>query len=219
MRNNYCVNGSPRSEFFAFFEKIGTERLMGLKVSYFDGMSEADRQEAWNFLCKDFARSSDSITGLYLLDNLRAVALFKVEIDAPMQAAPYPALHRALESNRLLMLTYINWVEPNPICIDAMTAFANSEFEEIRGEFAQAVPISPVTRGVVAALKRMILTEIEGIPLTLAITKLMVIHGMDFDRHDPIYKSVFMSLMSNYPDDRITGMARLEQHQIPDYLD
>jgi hypothetical protein len=206
-------------EFFAFFQKTGADRLSGLDKHYFERMSDADRQEAWNFLEPEFTRSSDSITGLYLLDSVKAAALFKAEIDTPMPSAPYPALRRTLESNRLLMLKYINKVQPDPFYVDAMTAFANSEFDDVRGEFAQAVPISPVTRSVVDALKHMIFTEVEQIPLTMAVTKLMVIHGMDFDRHDPVYKSIFLALMSDKPDGKIGGMARLDRHHIPDYLD
>lgn len=203
--------------FYEFFEKTGTERLSSFDESYFEGMSQADRQEAWNFLENAFARSADSITGLYLLGSVNAVSLFKAEIATSMPTTPYPALRRALESNRLLMLSYICKLEPDPIYIDAMTEFVNSEFEEIRGEFAQAVPVSPVTHNVIEALKRMIFTEIERIPLTSAITKLMVIHGMDFDRHDPLYKSIFLLLISDTPGDKIAGMARLERSGAPVY--
>lgn len=117
------------------------------------------------------------------------------------------------------MLRYIYKVDPNPIYIEAMTEFSNSEFKEIRGELAGAVPIAPVLRGTVDALKRMIFTEIDRIPKASAITKLMVIHGLDFDRHDPMYKSIFIALMSDDPDDKTAGIARLEQRQAPNYLD
>jgi len=219
MQNNFFMKSEPLLKFYAFFEKSGTARLDGLDRSYFNGMNEADRQEAWHFLESDFASSQDAITGLYLLDTDKAVALFKTEINAPMPASPYAATRRQLESNRILMLRYIYKVDRNPIFIEAMTEFSNSEFEEIRGEFAEAVPIAPVLRGTVDALKRMIFTEIDSIPMTSAITKLMVIHGLDFDRHDPVYKSIFIALMSDDPDDKIAGMARLEQRQGPNYLD
>jgi hypothetical protein len=101
-----------------------------------------------------------------------------------------------LESNRLLMLRYINEVEAEAGYIDLMTAFAESEFEEVCGEFANAVPITAVTRSAVEALKRMIGRESVGATLTSAITKLMVVHGTDFDRRDPMYKSIFLALMS-----------------------
>jgi len=207
------------AKFHGFFDKAGTERLSGLDENYFETMSEADRQEAWDFLLPKFARSSDAISGLYLLDPVGAVALFKAEIAPPILPTPYPSLRRTRESNRLLMLKLIIKVYPDPVYIDAMTAFANSEFDEIRGEFAQSLLISPITRGAVDALKRMIFTEVETIPLSSAITKLMVIHGMDFDRRDPVYKSIFVALMSDNPDNKLAAMARLEQRQVPDYLD
>lgn len=219
MQNNFLTKSKSLLRFYAFFDKGGMERLNGLDRSYFVGTSEADRQEAWDFLINDFARSPDAITGLYLLDRVKAVALFKAEIDAPMPASPYAATRRQLESNRMLILRYIQKVDPNPIYIEAMTEGSSSEFEEIRGEFAEAVPIAPVLRGTVDALKRMIFTETDSIPMTSAITKLMVLHGLDFDRHDPVYKSIFTALRSDDPDDKIAGIARLEQRYTPDYLD
>ena len=219
MQNNFFVKSEPLLKFYAFFEKSGTVRLDGLGRSYFNGMNEADLQEAWQFLENDFASSQDAITGLYLMNTDKAVALFKSEINSPMRASPYAATRRQLESNRILMLRYIYKVDPSPIYIEAMTEFSNSEFEEIRGEFAEAVPIAPVLRGTVDALKRMIFTESKCIPMTSAITKLMVFHGLDFDRHDPVYKSIFISLMSDDPDGKIAGIAQLEQRQALNYLD
>lgn len=190
MSNNSSTDSEPLAKFCAFFEKVGAKRLAGLDESFIHGMNEAHRAKAWAFLEKEFSRSSDSITGLYLLDRVRAVAKFKAELTSLHPADRHPALRRMLESNRLLMLRYINEVEAEAGYIDSMTAFAESEFEEVRGEFANAVPITAVTRSAVEALKRMIGREGVGATLTSAITKLMVIHGTDFDRRDPMYKSI-----------------------------
>jgi hypothetical protein len=98
-----------------------------------------------------------------------------------------------------------------------MTEFASSEFENVRFLFAKAAPTHQVTPEVVAALKGMIFTETEQLPLSAAISKYMVIHGMDFDARDPLYKSIYMSLRSDDPKTKMAGMKRLEERQAPDY--
>jgi len=40
------LKSSCLEKFYAFFDTTGKERLGGLDQSYFDGISEADRQEA-----------------------------------------------------------------------------------------------------------------------------------------------------------------------------
>lgn len=116
------------------------------------------------------------------------------------------------------MLRYINSVDPDPKYINAMNEFARSEFEDVRSQFAQSVPIDKVTPGAVDALKGMIFTETERIPLASAITKLMVIHGMDFDRKSALYKSIYMSLRSGDPNEKLAAIKRLEAMQRPDYV-
>ena len=211
--------GGKLERFFAFFEKYGTERLNGLDESYFDGMSPTERAEAWNFLAEGFQLSTDKIKGLFVLDKISAVELFKKEVDSPIPSSPYATERQSLQSDRLLMLRCIYNVDPDEKYIAAMTEFSNSEFDEIRGEFADSLPASPVTHSAVDALKRMIFTEAEKIPLSFAIMKLMSIHGLVFDSQDSIYKSIYMALASNDVKDKIAGMERLERHQLPAYVE
>ena len=177
---------------YSFFGNYGTERLAGLRESHFSGLSEGEREEAWNFLKDGFNLSSERITGLYMLDKVRAVKLFKVEVEAPIVSSPFPAEQQALEGNRLLMLRYICNVEPDEKYVDAICKFATSQFPKIRAEFAQSLPTRQLGRSVVDALKGMIFTETERVALTSAITKFMAIHGMDCDMNDPLYKSIYL---------------------------
>ncbi|NRR34126.1 hypothetical protein HSX11_28530 [Oxalobacteraceae bacterium] len=206
------------AQFYNFFETYGTERLNGLSESYFIDLDEDEKKEAWNFLKDGFWLSSERITGLYIMDNVKAIDLFKEIIDLPMASSPYPAEQREMESNRLLMLRYINRMEPEEKYFSAMSEFSHSEFERVRAEFAQYLPAHQITRSAVDALKGMVFTETETIPLTSAITKLMLIHGMDFDRKNPLYKSIYLSLKSDVHKEKIAGMKRLEEIQIPDYI-
>lgn len=206
---------NPRLEpLYRFFETSGTERLAGLSESHFFGLSEEEREDAWNFLKNGFALSSERITGLYVLDKIKAVNLFKTEVGLPMVSSPFPAEQQALESNRLLMLRYISSVEPDDKYVDAIDEFATSQFPKIRAEFAQSLPTRQPARRAVDALKGMIFTETERIPLTSAITKLMAIHGMDYDINDPLYKSIYMLLRSEDHKEKIFGMSRLEKLQL-----
>lgn len=203
---------------FGFFEKTGTERLHGLDPSYFVGLNESEKNEAWNFLSDRFALSTDTISGLYYLDPIRAVTAFKNEIEAPIATSLYPAERKYIEECRLLMLRYINSVEPDGKYVAAMNEFAASEFKQVRSLFAQSVPIHKVTQAAVDALKGMIFTETEEAPLAAAILKFMAIHGMDFDRNDPVYKIIYRSLSSDDHKEKLAAIKRLEERQRPDYL-
>lgn len=209
---------SKLEKFYAFFETFGTERLNGLDESYFAGLTANEKEEAWNYLLDGFSLSSERIIGLYNLDKFRAVPVFKEAISLPMARSPYPAEQQSIELNRLLMLTYIYSVEPDAKYISAMCEFAKSEFGDVRAQFAQSLPIHRLTPGAVEALKGVVFTETETIPLSSAVMKLMVIHGLDFDRKSPVYKAIYQSLSSDDTNQKLAGMRRLEQNQLPDYV-
>jgi hypothetical protein len=200
-----------------FFDKTGSERLQGLDPSYFSGLSQNEKEEAWNFLSDRFALSTDTISGLFLLDQNRAVSAFKKEIDAPISASLFPEQRENREECRLLMLQYINSVEPDVKYVMAMNEFAASEFEDVRTLFVQSIPTHGVTSETVDALKAIIFTETEILPRVAAIQKFMLLHGMDFDRKNPLYKSLYKSLSSDDPKEKLAAMARLEDMQGPDY--
>lgn len=197
--------------FYQFFETYGSERLNGLNESHFAALSAAEKEDAWNYLRPGFETSDERISGLYQLDSSRAVALFKEALKQPMASSPYAASREAIQSSRLLLLKFVHSVERDTQYVDAMTEFAGSEFENVRTLFANAAPTHQVTPELVAALKGMIFTETERIALSAAITKLMAIHGMDFDAQDPVYKQIYMSLRSDDPKTKMVAMKQLEE--------
>ncbi|MBC7683811.1 MAG: hypothetical protein H7176_01115 [Bdellovibrionales bacterium] len=203
--------------FYRFFETYGSVRLDGLNDSHFADLTTAEKEEAWNYLKDRFECSDERISGMYTLDPSRAVVLFKETLKKPMEASPYAASREAIEESRLMLLNFVNSVEPDKQYVDAMTEFARSEFENVRFLFARTAPIYPVTPEIVAALKGLIFTETERLPLSAAISKYMVINGMDFDLWDPLYNSIYMSLRSDDPKTKMAAMKRLEEHQAPDY--
>ena len=204
--------------FYRFFETYGSERLDGLNDSHFAGLTTSEKEEAWNYLKDRFESSEERISGMYKLDPSRAVMLFKDALKNPVESSPYAASREAIEECRLMLLRFVNSIEPARQYVDAMTEFARSEFENVRFLFANAAPIYQVTPEVVAALKSMIFAETERLPLSAAISKYMAIHGMDFDLWDPHYNSIYMSLRSDDPETKMAAMKRLEESQAPDFV-
>lgn len=201
----------------AFFEKHGAERLNGLDESYFADLNDTEKAQAWDFLQDGFSLSSDCITGLYLLNKSKAVDLFKKTIDSPAPPSPYQAQRKALENNRLLMFKYINVTAPEDKYLDAMIQFSVSEFSEIRAAFALSLPTNKIKPAMIDALKSMIFTETERIPLSNAITKLMEIHGLDYDIGNPFYKAIYLALRADDSNKKISAMHKLNRHQLPDF--
>jgi hypothetical protein len=99
-----------------------------------------------------------------------------------------------------------------------MTKYSDSEFPKIRAKFAQVLPLRKIAPCSVDALKKMIFTEVERIPLAAAITKFMAIHGMDYEIDDPVYNSIYISLRSGGSEEKLSAMKRLEMIWKPDYL-
>ena len=80
------------------------------------------------------------------------------------------------------------------------------------------MPTKKTTHDAVEALKAMIFTEVERVALTSAITKLMLIHGMEFDRSDPLYKSLYAALNSDDPQKKVAALNKLEKIGRPIYF-
>lgn len=211
------ASSNPRlARLYAFFDEKGPARLQGLDESYFSDLNQAEKNEAWNFLKDKFWLSSDCITGLYLIDPLKAVELFKGRLAEPSPSSHYAALQEALEENRLLMLSYISKSELDDKYCSLLIQFSESKFSKIRAQFASTLPTHHVKPSVIDALKSMIFTETERLPLTNAITKLMVIHGLDFDTDDPLYKSIYLALRSDDVKEKKSAIRRLEELHTPD---
>jgi hypothetical protein len=184
----------------------------------FVDLTRDEREEAWNFLKLGIPTSYERIKGLYLLDRDRAIQLFKAAIELPIVASHSASEREQLESSRLLMLSYVNIVEHDSKYINAMAEFSNSEFPHIRGQFARALPVHQVTPESVEALKNIIFTETHTGTRSAAITKFMSIHGLKFKLKDPVYDSIYLSLRSDEPKDKLSAISRLEAMKHPDYL-
>jgi len=203
------TENSNLSRLYKFFDTYGSERLSGLDHSYFSNLSPTEKVQAWDFLLDGFPDSVDNITGLYLLDKTRAIEQFKMALAAPAPASEYPAERRADQINRLLMLRYVTNFDSDPRYVAMLPEFARSEFEEVRAQFAQSISSNNATADVVKALKGMIFTETERIPVASAIMALMELHGVSYDRNNPDHRSIYRSLRSGDPGDKLAGMDRL----------
>ena len=204
------TSNAKLARFHRFFETHGRERLDGLDESYFAELTQTEKQEAWNFLEAGVPSSYEHIKGLYLLDRDRAMQLFSKALALHIEQSQYPSEREQLESSRLLMLSYINCVEHDPKIMKEMTEFAKSEFSGIRGQLARALPVQDIIPEAVAALKAMILTEPATGPRAAAITKFMSIHGLKFKLRDPVYNSIYLSLRSDDPEEKLSAINKLE---------
>jgi hypothetical protein len=174
------------------------------------GLSESEKEQAWRFLEKEFSLSDERISALYILGRARAIELFKKALSLPVRSPQFAAEREAIERNRLLMIKYINSVEPSQKYIETMSEFARSEFPKIRAQFAQSLTVQQITQRAIDAIKGLIFTETERIPLASAIVKFMEIHQMSYDLENPLYKSIYLSLRSDDHKEKISGMKRLE---------
>lgn len=194
-----------------FFQDRGMERLNGLDKSYFYGLSDDEKLQAWNFLSDNFKYSSDKTTGLFLLDPEKALTLFKDEVQTPLERTEYKDQCRVQQENKILMLHYILSLDSNEKYINLMDQFGKSEFEEVRTLFAQFLPTRNVPTSSLNVLKGMIFTETETLPQTSAIAKFMAIYGHDFKLNDPSYKSLFRALLSDNEKDINSAIHQIEQ--------
>jgi hypothetical protein len=204
------VSNAKLTRFYRFFETYGRERLDGLNESYFAELNQTEKEEAWNFLEGGVPSSYEHIKGLYLLDRDRAIQLFSKALALPIEQSQYLSEREQLESSRLLMLSYINCVEHDPKIMKEMTEFAKSEFSHIRGQLARALPVQNIIPEAVEALKTMILTETDTGPRAAAIAKFMSIHGLKFKLRDPVYDSIYLSLSSDDPEEKLSAINKLE---------
>ena len=203
---------------YDFFESSGSERYQGLDESYFSDLNDFEKQEAWGFLIKKCTLSEDVIKGLYILDKKKAVDIFKNALSQPIEEYQYRAQRMEAERNRVLMLKYVLEQSPEKQYFLEIIKFSNSDFEEVRADFAESVPFLKIVPEVVDALKGMIVVETDRAPLSSAITKLMVIHGLDFDASNDLYKSIYLALRSGSVSDKFLAMRRLARMHKPEYI-
>ncbi|MYM73114.1 hypothetical protein GTP56_13035 [Duganella sp. FT134W] len=201
------------ARFYAFFETTGLARLDGLDASYFRGLTDSEKQEAWNFLEKNLKFSVDSTCGLCLINPEMAVEKFKEHVRQPLDDGLYPEERRELEENRLLMLHLILSREPSPEYAEILTGFSASEFGESRAKFAEYLPVANVSERSLNVLKTMIFTETVRIALSCAASKFMAIWGYNFEFGDERYKALYRRLTSSEEEEKKAAIQQIENER------
>lgn len=204
--------------FYDFFEKNDAERYHGIDENYFSSFNDFEKQEAWKFIAVNRKLSEEGIKCLYFLDKWNAVVFFKSSLLQPSVDFQYRAQRLNAERCKILMLKFILETCPERKYFLDILAFSNSEFDEVRAEFAELIPFRKIIPEVVEELKKMIFVETARAPLGAAIAKLMAIHGMDFDVDNPLYKSIYLALRSGSVSDKISAIKRLEKAHSPEYI-
>lgn len=166
--------------FLDFFGISNRERLDGLDASYFTDMTAQERANAFDYLHALVldGGSRETVHGLFLADADSAATLVqallethKLREDAQIAAAWN--LQRRAPSSALL-----------PVFIRAMTS--NDKYNRANAAFY--VPADLLTAELDAALKGMIRTETETLPLVNATNKLLECHGIT---REAVGKDVF----------------------------
>jgi hypothetical protein len=195
---------------YDFFNTTGLERLSGLDRSYFEGLSDNEKLEAWNFLKNNFPSSGDKIAGLFLLNARKALDLFKEQVVLPLEEDLYPEDRREMEENRMLMLRYIVALDKDEKYVDLMNTFAMSEFDNVRADFAEYLPVWGATIRSLEILKGMIFTETKTIPISSAIRKFMAIYGLHSSTDETRYKALYRALRLGNEREKIAAITQIE---------
>lgn len=179
-------------------------------------MSTIEREQAWKFLEKEFHLSEDKIIGLHLLNPNKAAQLFLNEITISRDEPKYAKEAQANERCIILMLRFVCKEVPIKENIDLLALYCNSDSIDARTKAAQALPTRPTTLNAIRALRSMIYSETERLPLSIAIVKLMAIYHLEFNQNDSNYKSIYMNLRSPEPKRKEQGVAQLERLAMPE---
>ena len=156
--------------FLDFFTTANKARLDGLDETDFNGMSPEERSKAFDYLLERVLNggSRESVGGLFVADRARAIPIVrqlldsgKLREDAEISAAW--ELYQILPDSSLM-----------PVFIKLMSS-AN---QTSRSNAAFYAPADVFTPELDAALKCMIRTETETLPLVNAINKLLECHGI-----------------------------------------
>lgn len=156
--------------FLDFFSSGGRERLDGLSDIHFSGMTGEERAMAFEYLLKMVLEggSRESVNGLFTADAERAAPVVKALL----------AAHKLREDAEIAAAWYLNRLRPDSSLIPVFIRLMSSSDEHNRANAAFYVPADDFTPELDAALKAMIRTETETLPLVNATNKYLECHGI-----------------------------------------
>ncbi|NVD72201.1 hypothetical protein HUX88_16815 [Duganella sp. BJB1802] len=156
--------------FFDFFSMNNGERLDGLSEIYFSGMSRDERAMAFEYLLKMVLEggSWESVNGLFIADAERAALVVRKLLDA----------HQLREDAEIAAAWNLYCLQPDSSLIPVFIRLMSSGDKYNRAHAAFYVPADDFTPELDSALKGMIRTETETLPLVNATNKYLECHGI-----------------------------------------
>ena len=184
--------------FLDFFTTANKERLDGLDDTHFNDMSPEERSKAFDFLLQRVLNggSRESVGGLFVADPARAAPIVRQLLDSGK-------LHEDAEISAAWELYQI---QPDSSLIPAFTKLMSSADQTNRSNAAFYVPADVLTPELDAALKGMIRTETETLPLVSAINKLLECHGIT---RESVSKEEFSKFYLGLRSDVLTDKEKI----------
>ncbi|WP_288393640.1 hypothetical protein [uncultured Herbaspirillum sp.] len=161
---------SAYQHFLDFFSMHNRERLDGLNPSYFTPMTAQERCQAFDHLLEMTTPggSAETISGLFLADAERAVPVVRTLLEQGVLNDD-AALGAAWELYRH---------QPDAALIDVFLRLMSSPDRTLRSRAAFYVPADASHAALLEALRDMIRTDTEALPLVNACNKLLECYGI-----------------------------------------
>lgn len=161
---------SAYQNFLDFFSMYNRERLDGLNETYFAPMTAEERSKAFDHLLEMTRRggSDESVKGLFLAGAERAVPVVRKLLEDGVLNDD-AALAAAWELYRR---------QPDPVLIDVFRRLMSSPDRTLRSRAAFYVPADVSNEALLDALRGMIRTETETLPLFNVTNKLPECYGI-----------------------------------------
>lgn len=146
------------------------ERLDGLSEIHFTGMTTQERSMAFDYLLKPVqdGGSRETVHGLFLADAARAAPIVRELLDA----------RKLREDADIAAAWHLQQIAPDATLLSVFIRLMSSTDKYNRANAAFYVPADVLTAELDAALKSMIRTETETLPLVNAINKMLECHGI-----------------------------------------
>nr|WP_314545395.1 hypothetical protein [uncultured Massilia sp.] len=186
--------------FLDFFSTANKERLDGLNETHFEGMLPEERSMAFDYLLKLVLNggSRESTNGLFVADAARATPLIRQLLDAG----------KLRESAEIAAAWNLYHNRPDQSLIQVFVRSMSSADKYNRANAAFYVPADVLTPELDAALKGMIRTETETLPLVSAINKLLECHGIT---RESVSKDEFSAFYRGLRSDALSDKEKIFQ--------
>lgn len=189
--------------FLNFFSMNNRERLDGLNEIYFTGMTAQERSMAFDYLLNlvHEGGSRETVHGLFLADAGRAAPIVRELLDA----------HKLREDAEIAAAWDLQQIAPNASLLPVLIRLMSSTDKYNRANAAFYVPFDVLTPELDAALKGMIRTETETLPLVNATNKLLECYGITRESvSKEVFSRFYRGLRSEEARDKETVFRELD---------